>query len=212
LASRIAKEAIAAKETGVMLTVPTVLSADPTTTSISNLDITSIHISASKSFTLTSAFGLTDTLSTGVGGAAATSLNTEPAMPSSKLSRGTIAGIVIAATGIAMLVGIVAFFIYRRKKRTQGPVLQELPSDSDVGLLPPPMVPAPAAVSESSLTMATVKQEPSPGGLQEKRDPETVRSQPEADIHNLLENESIISALEPSPLQTLMIHGRYPHR
>jgi hypothetical protein len=136
-------------------------------------------------------------------------MNTEPAMPSTRLSGGAIAGIAVAAVAIVLLIAIVAFLIYRRRKRKTADLPPELPSESADGLLPPA---PPAQETNPPPPMATVTQESSPMGLQEMRDPETVKSPPEHEVHNRLEKETVMSALEPSPLQTLMIHGRYPNR
>jgi hypothetical protein len=211
LALQIARDAIVASETGAMLSVPTELSIIPTTTNIANPGINSIPTAAAASFSVTSAFDLTDTTSATVAAkATGTSLNAEPAMPSDNLSKGAIAGIVVAGVSIVVLAAIVAFFIYRRRKRRSAVALRELTSGSDSGLLSPPVAAVP--IPDPAPPMIAMIQPVSPIDLQETRDLETARSPPTQEREYSLDNESVISPLEPSPLQTLIIHGRYPNR
>ncbi|KIW04270.1 uncharacterized protein PV09_04572 [Verruconis gallopava] len=215
VASQIAKDAIASSQTGVMLTVPTAVTEKVSTVDMVVPGINIIPASESASFTLTSAFASGAATTTSASSTTTALLNSMNNMPASKLSAGAIAGIVVAALGLIILACIVAFLVRRRRKQRATVVQRESPSESNDGLLAPSSEAAPspqppmAAVTPPAAAAAAAPQAISPPATPKIRTSHSVRSGPVQDMGIPLENESL---LEPSPLQTLMIHGRYPNR
>jgi hypothetical protein len=225
---------------------------------------------------------------TAAGSTSTAALHSEPAMSSSTLSNGAIAGIAVGGAAVLILFAIVAFLIYRRRKRRSRALAaardQSLEDDAletklepstfhdthhdtphdtpqvapqtsfhDIPLVAPQttyhdahhnVTPAPAAIpsrassvgarsiggqsavsavsalsvlspvspvdAPPSPMLAAVKQGPSHLVAEQHAPPERPVSPLMAEAQHPSEGEALISALEPSPLQTLMMHGKYP--